>query len=81
MSLLEIFDEKHKACEILFHKGAVNIKDLPFFKHNGRGKVHAMMASHLTWRLKEISRRHLRTSQVLIEFLNKFRTCLNLKFL
>lgn len=40
------FDEKHKACEILFHKGTVNIKDLPFCKHTGRGKVHAMMASH-----------------------------------
>lgn len=45
-TFIKILDEKHKAGEILFQGGAVNINELPFSKHNDRGKGHMMMVSH-----------------------------------
>lgn len=41
----KIFDEKHKAGEILFLR-IINIKDFPFPKKNNRGKCHVMVKSH-----------------------------------
>lgn len=40
------FDEEYKARPILCQEGAVNINKVPFLKHNGKGKLHKMMASH-----------------------------------
>lgn len=40
--LMRIFDEKHKAGEILFQDGAVSINDLLFSKNNDEGKSQVM---------------------------------------
>lgn len=46
--LKEHFDEKHKVGEILFQEdGTVSINELPFPKHNNKGKDYVMMASHV----------------------------------
>lgn len=47
MSVRRLFNEKHKADEILFQEGgSVNINDLPLPKHH-MGKGHTILASHV----------------------------------
>lgn len=41
-----IFYEKHKAGQILFQEGVINIKNLLFLKHSDKVKGHVIMVSH-----------------------------------
>lgn len=47
----KIFDEKQSRRNSI-PKKTVNINNLPFSKHNDRGKAHAMMVSHCTMEIE-----------------------------
>lgn len=80
----KIFDEKHKAEEIMFqNERMINIHEPPFPKHNNNDKEKATW----WWRpiekgiLKEILPWNLRASLILVKWLNMYKISLNQKFL
>lgn len=56
------FKEKHKIGEILFQERVVSINDLPFSKHNEKGKGQVMIASHAEVEVKGDEAHNLRVS-------------------
>lgn len=48
-----IFDEKHKASEILFQEGIASISDLAFPKHMTKAICQAVMAFHSKMKIEK----------------------------
>lgn len=59
------FDDQHKAGELLFEEGVVNI-NLPSSKHGDKGRGQVMVAFIVRWRSRKMNNKLLRASQVLI---------------
>lgn len=76
-SFQRVFNDKHKAGEVLLQEDNTSINTLPFLKHDGRDKGHVMMASHREVGVEKVDEKMSEAEPDLIGWLNKIKICSN----